>query len=186
MLVVGLGNPGSDYEFTRHNVGFLAVDSLASHFGASWQKNVKLSTNIATTIHYGKKLIFIKPITYMNESGRAASAVKNYYKIDLDNIVVIHDELDLPCGEVRYKLSGGSAGHNGIKSIDQAIGNAYHRIRIGIDKPLHKDMVSDFVLSNFINSEKPQINHAITAITNGFKFFINDDIEKFISSLRGA
>ena len=184
MLVVGLGNPGSDYEFTRHNAGFLAVDSLASHFDASWQQNTKLSANIATSIHDGKKLIFIKPTTYMNESGRAVASVKNYYKIQLQDIVVLHDELDLKSGEIKCKLGGGSAGHNGIKSIDQAVGNLYHRIRIGIDKPPHKDMVSDFVLSYFTNSEKLQINNAIATITDNFKFFLDGDVEGFVSSLR--
>jgi PTH1 family peptidyl-tRNA hydrolase len=179
MLVVGLGNPGSEYESTRHNAGFLAVDSLASHFDASWQKNSKLSGNIATSICNGKKLIFLKPTTYMNESGRAVALVKNYYKLDLGYIVVIHDELDLECGDVRYKLGGGSAGHNGIKSIDQSIGNLYHRIRIGIGKPHHKDMVSDFVLSNFINSEKLSINNTMDTITNNFKLFLEGDIEGF-------
>lgn len=186
MLVVGLGNPGSEYESTRHNAGFLALDSLALHFDASWQKNSKLSGNIATSIHNGTKLIFLKPTTYMNESGRAVALVKNYYKLDVGDIVVIHDELDLECGDVRYKIGGGSAGHNGIKSIDQSIGNLYHRIRIGIGKPLHKDMVSAFVLSSFINSEKQLINKAISSITNNFKYLIDGDIEEFNSSLRGA
>ncbi len=185
MLVVGLGNPGSEYESTRHNAGFLAVDSLASRFDASWQKNSKLSCDIATSIHKGKKLIFLKPTTYMNESGRAVVQVKNYYKLGLDDIVVIHDELDLESGDVRYKIGGGSAGHNGIKSIDQAVGNLYHRIRIGIGKPPHKDMVSNFVLSNFINSEKLLINNAICNITDNFELFLDGDIKGFISSLRG-
>jgi PTH1 family peptidyl-tRNA hydrolase len=185
MLVVGLGNPGSEYESTRHNTGFVAVDYLASHFNASWQKNSKLSGNIATSIQDGKKLIFLKPTTYMNESGRAVTLVKNYFKLTLDAIVVIHDELDLECGDVRYKIGGGSAGHNGIKSIDQSIGNLYHRIRVGIGKPPHKDMVSDFVLSNFTNSEKALVKNTMEYITNNFKLFLEGNIEEFTSSLRG-
>jgi peptidyl-tRNA hydrolase, PTH1 family len=186
MLIVGLGNPGSEYEFTRHNIGFWAVDSLASFFGASWQNNSKLSSHIATTIFDGKKLILIKPTTYMNESGRAVAAVKNYYKVDINDVVVIHDELDLKIGEVRYKIGGGSAGHNGIRSIDQAIGNLYHRVRIGIDKPLHKDMVSGFVLSNFTNNEKKSVTESVTRIADNFKLFIHGDIEGFASSIREA
>ena len=186
MLIVGLGNPGSEYESTRHNAGFLAVDSLASYFDASWQKNSKLSSFIATSIYKGKKLIFLKPTTYMNESGRAVQAVKSYYKTDISDIVVLHDELDLDCGDGRYKLGGGSAGHNGIKSIDQEIGNLYHRIRIGIGKPPHKDMVSDFVLSDFANSEKTIINNVIAVVTDNFKLFLDKDVDGFVSSLRGV
>ncbi|MGV2432988.1 MAG UNVERIFIED_CONTAM: aminoacyl-tRNA hydrolase [Rickettsiaceae bacterium] len=146
MLIVGLGNPGSEYKATRHNAGFLAIDSIADYLSCNWQHSSKFSGDIATTIHDGKKIILFKPGNYMNLSGLPVSQVKSYYKIDNSNIFVMHDELDLEAGDLRYKFAGGSAGHNGIKSLDASIGNNYHRIRIGIGKPFDKDQVSDFVL----------------------------------------
>ncbi len=179
MLVIGLGNPGTQYELTRHNIGFRAVCALAEKYGFSWQQHSKLCGYLASGIHQGNKLILLKPTTYMNNSGMAVAQVKNYYKIELEDIVVLHDELDLESGLIKHKIGGGSAGHNGIKSIDQAIGNSYHRIRIGIDKPLDRDQVSDYVLSNFTNSEKKILDEAIIRIADNFDVFLDGDLEKF-------
>ena len=183
MLIVGLGNPGSEYKNTRHNVGFMAIDAIASKEGFSWQHNSKMMGDIAAGFIGLKKVILLKPSTFMNLSGGSASLVKNYYKFDLSEILVIHDELDIPSGEIRYKIGGGSGGHNGIKSLDSTIGNMYARIRIGIDKPMDKDMVSDYVLSNFTNSERKVIDEKIDLIASNIGMLVNGDTEWFKGKL---
>jgi PTH1 family peptidyl-tRNA hydrolase len=170
-LVIGLGNIGQAYEKTRHNIGFRAVDFVA--------KNSSNIQNISKSSFHGelfklKSVLYLKPSTYMNLSGKSVQAVVNFYKIDMDNIVVIQDDLDLAFGAVRFKLAGGDGGHNGIKSIDAMMGKNYLRCRIGIGKPIHKSAVSDFVLSNFSIEEEakiePLLGHivkSIDAITSG-------------------
>ena len=132
ILIVGLGNPGNEYMNTRHNVGFMAVDALAG--GDAVWKSEKNALTTRGEID-GRAVIFAKPQTYMNDSGRAVLALMTFYKIPLENLVVIHDDMDLPNGNMRQKIGGGSAGHNGIKSIDAAVGREYRRIRIGIGHP---------------------------------------------------
>ena len=183
MLIVGLGNPGSEYEKTRHNIGFNIVDLLAIKFGFSWQDSSKFCGKLATGIFEGKKIIFLKPNTYMNNSGRSVALVAHYYKIDLQNLLVIHDELDLECGIIRYKIGGGHAGHNGLRSIDQTIGNLYNRIRVGIGKPIHKEQVSEYVLSNFTKNEKEMIDTTSSIITENINILLGGDIEKFKTNI---
>lgn len=164
ILVVGLGNPGVQYINTRHNVGFMAVTHLAGE-GATWQtqKNAKIaSVNID-----GRRVIFAMPQTYMNLSGNAVGPLMQFYKIPLENLIVIHDDLDLQVGTRREKIGGGSAGHNGIKSIDAAVGNNYRRIRIGIGHPrdLRLPMSpADWVLGKFTDAELTQIKAAIDGV----------------------
>jgi PTH1 family peptidyl-tRNA hydrolase len=164
ILIVGLGNPGDEYSGTRHNAGFMAVDRLAGD-GASWkkEKNALLS---ATTV-CGRKIIFAKPQTYMNNSGAAVQAIMAFYKIPLENLAVIHDDMDLRVGDVREKVGGGSAGHNGIKSIDNAVGRDYLRIRIGVGHP--RDFGSrispaDWVLGKFSLDDMKKISAAIDTV----------------------
>ncbi len=167
VLVVGLGNPGPEYAVTRHNVGFIAVDTLAGA-DATW----KLEKNALTTRMDvdGYKIIFAKPQTFMNSSGLAVQALMAFYKIPLENLVVIHDDMDLPNGKLREKIGGGSAGHNGIKSIDAAVGNEYKRIRIGIGHPRDFDNPmdpSDWVLGKFNDAQLIDIKKAIDEIKVG-------------------
>ena len=129
---VGLGNPGGEYERTRHNVGFMAVKHLAG-VDAKWRGELFART-FATNVD-GRRVIFARPQTYMNDSGRAVRAIMDFYKIPIENLFVIHDDMDLKLGDMRTKVGGGSAGHNGIKSIDANVGREYTRIRIGIDHP---------------------------------------------------
>ncbi|SFV69124.1 Peptidyl-tRNA hydrolase [hydrothermal vent metagenome] len=143
MLIVGLGNPGSDYEQTRHNIGFMLIDELTKRFNAN---NVTSSSFLGET-YKAKNHFLLKPQTFMNLSGDSVIKVKNFYK--LDNVVVIHDDLDLPFGSLRFKLGGGHGGHNGLKSIDANIGKEYIRIRMGIGKPEHKGEVASYVLGKF-------------------------------------
>lgn len=164
VLVVGLGNPGPEYVRTRHNVGFMALAHLAGA-DATW-KNEK-NARTATVNIDGHRVIFAMPQTYMNLSGNAVLPLMTFYKIPLENLIVIHDDLDLPVGGVREKVGGGSAGHNGIKSIDAAVGNNYRRIRIGIGHPRDLKLQispADWVLGRFTDEQLSEINHAIDGI----------------------
>lgn len=148
-LVVGLGNPGAQYVNTRHNVGFMAVDVLAGE-KVSWKREKNALTARAEID--GKRIIFAKPQTFMNNSGVAVAGLMTFYKIPLENIVVIHDDMDIPVGDCREKIGGGSAGHNGIRSIDAHVGREYRRIRIGIGHPRDFDLPmdpADWVLGKF-------------------------------------
>lgn len=163
-LIVGLGNPTPEYSHTRHNVGFMAIDKIVES-GAKWQN---AHNAIYTCVNRGgKKYIFAKPQTFMNDSGRAVAALMTYYKIPLENITIIHDDMDLPIGKIRVKTGGGSAGHNGIRSIDAAVGNEYQRIRVGIGHPRDFNSPiapSDWVLGKFPPEQQHKIDTAIEQI----------------------
>jgi PTH1 family peptidyl-tRNA hydrolase len=162
-LIVGLGNPGSEYKSTRHNAGFLAVDQIISEHKLEQLSN-KFNAELYKGIINNQKVIALKPLTYMNNSGISVSEFTKFYKIPLTNIIVIHDELDLPTGVVKDKIGGGSAGHNGIKSLDQYIGKEYTRIRIGIDHPSKQGLqiqVSDYVLAKPSKEETLKLDEAI-------------------------
>lgn len=155
MLIVGLGNPGSTYAQTRHNIGFMVIDELVRRTSA---------TSISKASFEGELFKFkehylLKPMTFMNLSGRSVLAVKNFYKID--EVLVIHDDLDLPFGALRFKRGGGHGGHNGLKSIDAAISKEYIRVRMGISKPQHKGEVANYVLSAFSEVEKEHLDNWI-------------------------
>lgn len=161
VLIVGLGNPGGEYKNTRHNVGFMAVDYLAGN-DANW-KNEKNALVFRTDIN-GHKVIFVKPQTYMNNSGVAVGALMAFYKVPLENIIVIHDDMDIDVGTFREKIGGGSAGHNGIKSIDAHIGREYRRIRIGVGHPRDFGLPiepADWVLGKFTDAQLNTINSVI-------------------------
>lgn len=158
-LIVGLGNPGEKYAKTRHNAGFIALDAYAEKEKlGGWTMKDKFKSEIIEFSHRRKKVLLAKPQTYMNHSGRAVEALKNFYKLDNDDITVIHDELDLPFGEVKKNTGGGSAGNNGIGSIIDLIGDDFHRVRIGIRTNLaDKKDSSDFVLSKLSDDEIQKI-----------------------------
>lgn len=164
LLIVGLGNPGTQYEDTRHNIGFKVIDKLVSDFGA----NEISKSSFKGELFKAPNLLFLKPTTYMNLSGESVQAVKNFYKIELEDIIVIHDDIDLPFSALRFKNGGGHGGHNGLRSIDAMIGKEYTRVRMGVDKPLYKSQVADYVLHAFSEEEnavlKPWIEHTATAI----------------------
>ncbi len=164
VLIVGLGNPGDEYRSTRHNVGFMVIDALAPA-DAKWKKEKNaLTTRIEID---GFKVIFVKPQTYMNNSGEAVQALMTFYRVPLENIVVIHDDMDLKVGDIREKIGGGSAGHNGIKSIDAHVGKDYRRIRIGIGHPRDYNSLtdpSDWVLGKFDSEQLKEIKSVIQSI----------------------
>ena len=161
-LFVGLGNPGSQYEDTRHNIGFKVIDRLDDDLGAR---------NISKSAFYGElyrtaSTLFLKPTTYMNLSGKSVLPVKQFFKIDLENIIVVHDDIDLPFGAVRFKRGGGHGGHNGLKSIDAAIGKEYLRVRIGVGKPERKSQVADYVLHDFACEETEKLPALLEHVCN--------------------
>ena len=159
LLIVGLGNYTKEYDLTRHNAGFMTIDSFNLE---DWKtlKNASVSTiNISD-----KKVIFVKPLTFMNDSGVAVQGLMQFYKIDISDLIVIHDDLDIKLGEFREKIGGSSAGHNGIKSIDKLVGNNYKRIRIGISHPKDINLqisVLDWVLGKFTKDELEIIDNVI-------------------------
>jgi len=153
-LIVGLGNIGKEYEKTRHNIGFIAIDEILKNQNHSIINKSSFKGELFKSGDY----LFLKPSTYMNLSGESVSAVKNFYKIDNDDIIVIHDDLDLKLGALKFKKGGGHGGHNGLKSIDSHIGNDYHRIRIGIGRPDDKSEVVNFVLGKFNKEELEKLS----------------------------
>jgi len=163
-LIVGLGNPGAKYEYTRHNIGFLTLDRLV---GLTEAHPLSSSSFHGSLFKSTSRILFLKPDTFMNRSGVAVQAVKQFYKIDLDHIIVIHDDLDLPFGAVRFKQGGGHGWHNGLKSIDAMVGKEYIRVRMGIGKPVYKSQVVDYVIGRFTPEEMkqlpPWIDHAARA-----------------------
>jgi PTH1 family peptidyl-tRNA hydrolase len=156
-LVAGLGNPGSDYDRTRHNLGFLTVDELAARLDAGRFKKSKHSALVADARDGETRLVLAKPQTYMNLSGRSIASLMNFFKVELENVIVVHDELDLPFGIVRVKLGGGTAGHNGLRSIVAAIGSDFVRVRIGIGRPMGRKDPVDYVLEPFGKSEALEV-----------------------------
>ena len=164
VLIVGLGNPGAEYVKTRHNVGFMAVDALAGDV-VTWKSEKNALT--ARMDFDGRRVILAKPQTYMNNSGVAVLALMTFYKVPLENLIVIHDDMDIAVGNLREKVGGGSAGHNGIKSIDANVGRDYRRIRIGINHPRDFDLkidAADWVLGRFTDEELKKINIVISEI----------------------
>jgi PTH1 family peptidyl-tRNA hydrolase len=152
LLFVGLGNPGQRYAGNRHNIGFMAVEAIArSHNIAPWRRRFQ-GVAVEGLIGADKTLLLL-PGTYMNESGRAVSEAVTFYKLSVSDIVVFHDELELPPGKVRVKTGGGNAGHNGLRSISAHVGNEYRRVRIGIGHPGDKKLVENYVLQDFAKDE---------------------------------
>lgn len=153
-LVVGLGNPGAEYAATRHNIGFMAVDAWHMQWRCdSWQK--KFHGLIANGTVAGEKILLLKPTTFMNLSGQAVGAAAAFYKIPSADIIVFHDEIELLAGKVRIKRGGGHAGHNGLKSIDAALGVEYWRVRLGVGRPPEgRDAVHDYVLHPFAKADR--------------------------------
>lgn len=154
-LFVGLGNPGTQYAKNRHNVGFMVLDSIQEQSaGAYTDYRAKFQGHISEGNVGNQKVVLLKPQTYMNNSGQSVGQVVKFYKIDIDKIVVFHDELDIELGLVRVKHGGGNAGHNGLKSIQAHLGSAdFYRVRIGIGRPQHQGQVSNYVLSDFSKEE---------------------------------
>lgn len=167
LLWVGLGNPGDKYAGNRHNIGFMAIDAVGDDHGFSAEKSkFKGLVREGIVMADGRpvKVLLLKPMTFMNESGRSVQQAMQFYKIPLDKVTVFHDELDLAPGKFRMKTGGGIAGHNGLRSIRQHVGENFHRARLGIGHPGQKNKVHSYVLSDFAKSEQPWVTDMMGAL----------------------
>lgn len=182
VVFIGLGNPGSSYAGNRHNIGFMAVDALAHVLKASDFKQ-KFSGMLAEATHKGEKIFLFKPQTYMNRSGIPTSELTRFYKIPPADVIVLHDELDLPFAKLRIKQGGGNGGHNGLKSLDEHIGQVYWRVRLGIGHPGNKDMVSSYVLSDFSAEEVPALRKFIADIATQAPKLIDKDMSAVMNDV---
>lgn len=161
-MMVGLGNPGSEYEQTRHNAGFWFIDELAWQYKATLKEEKKFFGSVARISISGSDLWLLKPSTFMNRSGQAVAALAQFYKIKPEEILVVHDELDIPCGRIKFKLGGGNGGHNGLKDIQARLGTPdFYRLRLGIDHPGNRNLVVGYVLNKPSPEHRQQIDEAI-------------------------
>ncbi len=185
LLIVGLGNPGAQYAQNRHNVGFMAVDAIHRRHGfPPWRRRFQAELSEATLS--GEKVLLLKPQTYMNESGRAVQAAAAFYKLPVADIVVIHDEVDLPPGKTRLKTGGGAAGHNGLRSIDAALGDGYRRVRIGVGHPGVKEAVPHYVLHDFAKADQDWLKPLIEAIADNAPLLAEGKDPTFANRLHAA
>ena len=182
LLLVGLGNPSPDNEHNRHNVGFKVIDAINQEFNLSKQKP-KFKGLLTTGKIGDKKVYAIKPLTFMNNSGICIRELIEYFKIDAEDVIVFHDDLDIDFSKIKAKFGGSSAGHNGIESIDKFIGKEYSRVRVGIGKPEKKIEVSDFVLTNFTDEEKLELDKVIKNIIDSISILIDKKLDLFSSTV---
>ncbi len=181
-LVVGLGNPGPDYTSTRHNIGQMVVNSLAKRHSAKWSPHKTHTEAAAFKLGVGAdaaSVILAKSFGYMNESGGPMKALANFFKVDPDHIIAIHDELDIPFAAIRAKFGGGDNGHNGLKSLTSAFDSAdYYRVRMGIGRPIGRQDPADFVLKQFASAEKKELELFIARGAEALESLISDGLEK--------
>jgi len=182
LLFVGLGNPTPDSENNRHNVGFKIIDVINKKFTLSKQKP-KFKGLLTTGNIEGKKVYAIKPLTFMNNSGICIRELIEYFKIDAEDVIVFHDDLDIEFGKVKAKFGGSSAGHNGIESIDKFIGKDYSRVRVGVGKPEGAIEIADYVLQDFDEDEVIQLEKISKNITDYIENLINKELDLFSSNV---
>lgn len=182
ILLVGLGNPGREYALTRHNVGYMAVDEIVRrHSFDGFQK--KFKGLVSSGQIQNEKVLVLKPETFMNLSGESVGAAMAFYKIKPADVIVFHDDMDLPLCKVKVKQGGGSGGHNGLKSIDGHIGPAYRRVRIGIDKPAMKEQVVSWVLSNFPADAQEHLSETLDKIADHVGLLLAGNEQTFMNRL---
>ncbi len=181
-MIVGLGNPGPKYERNRHNIGFILLDAIVNETGA-WRD--KFNAREMRLKKFGTDIILLKPQTYMNKSGISVQAVASFYKIGVEDMLVIHDELDLAPGQIKYKKGGGHAGHNGLRSIAASLSPDFDRLRVGIGHPGDKARVADYVLNDFSKSDNDWIAKYQDNIEGAIEHWINKNPSQFVEKLRG-
>ena len=182
ILLVGLGNPTPNSQDNRHNIGFKIIDAINKKFSLSKQKP-KFKGLLTTGNISNKKIYAIKPLTFMNNSGICIRELIEYFRIGVEDVIVFHDDLDIDFGKIKAKLGGSSAGHNGIASIDKFIGKEYSRVRVGIGKPETKISVSDYVLNNFNDEEKIELEKITTNIIDSMPILIDKKLDLFSSTV---
>ena len=185
LLVVGLGNPGGEYEMSRHNIGFMAVDAIAGRHSLG-PFRTKFHGQIAQGRVSSQKVALLKPMTYMNESGRSVAAAAGFFGIPAEDVVVFHDEIDLAAGKIRVKLGGGHAGHNGLRDIHAHLGSDYRRVRLGVGHPGHKDLVTGHVLNRFAKADRDWVQSLLGAIADEFPLLVEGDSSSFMSRVAQA
>ncbi len=184
-LIAGLGNPGSEHQANRHNVGFMAADEIARRHNLPAWRN-KFSALVTDGTVDGERIVLIKPQTYMNRSGDSLAAAVNFYKLAAEDVTVIYDELDLAPGKLRVKTGGGNGGHNGLRSIDAAIGTQYQRVRVGIGHPGHKDLVTRHVLGDFAKADAEWLEPLLDAIADNAVLLAKKDGANFMNRIAVA
>ncbi len=182
--IVGLGNPGGRYAGTRHNAGYWLVDALSRRYQGSFRTESKFFAEVCKITVVGKDCWLLKPTTFMNRSGMSVSALAHFYKIHIENLLLVHDELDLDPGVVRLKQGGGHGGHNGLRDTAAAMNSKdFYRLRLGIGHPGHRDQVTDYVLSRPTRDEQQQIEKAIDAAADQIKGLLNGDYQQVMNEL---
>ncbi|GAA4787584.1 MULTISPECIES: aminoacyl-tRNA hydrolase [Streptomyces] len=182
-LVVGLGNPGPGYAGNRHNVGFMVADLLAERIGGSFKRAQKaqaqvLEGRIGPAGPASRRVVLVKPMSYMNLSGGPVTALRDFYKVPTGRVLAVHDELDIDYGTLRLKLGGGDNGHNGLKSMTKAMGPDYHRVRFGIGRPPGRMQVADFVLKDFSSAERKELDYFVDRAADAVECLVLDGLER--------
>ncbi|MEU3840904.1 aminoacyl-tRNA hydrolase [Streptomyces sp. NPDC028635] len=182
-LIVGLGNPGPEYAMNRHNVGFMVADLLAERIGGKFKRAGKAQAQVVEgrlgpAGPANRRVILVKPMSYMNLSGGPVNALKDFYKVPVANVVAVHDELDIDYGTLRVKLGGGDNGHNGLKSITKAMGREYHRVRCGIGRPPGRMQVADFVLKDFSSAERKELDWFVDRAADAVECLVTEGLER--------
>jgi PTH1 family peptidyl-tRNA hydrolase len=186
-LIVGLGNPGAEYSHTRHNAGFMLVERLASRWQADWTNERKFGARIARSGQNGKRVLLCEPQTFMNLSGEAVGALKQFYQLPLKQILAVVDDADLPLGEIRLRASGSSGGHHGLESIEQHLGSrGFARLRIGIGRQDGAREITGFVLGKFDRAETVTMEKVLTRASGQITCWLDEGIEKAMSLFNGV
>ncbi len=177
-LIVGLGNPGKQYESTRHNAGYWFIDQLCGKYSAGWQRKDKFFGYIANASIGGQAVYLLKPDTFMNLSGKSVQSLASFYRININEILVGHDELDIGCGEIRLKSGGGHGGHNGLRDIIRCLGQQnFYRLRIGIDHPGHASQVTHYVLNHPSSQDRELIDMALDRAVDQINKIVTGEFE---------
>lgn len=182
-LIAGLGNPGPEYAMNRHNVGFMVADLLAERMGGRFKRHGKAQAQvvegrIGPPGPASRRVVLVKPMSYMNLSGGPVNALRDFYKVPVAHVVAVHDELDIDYGVLRLKLGGGDNGHNGLKSLTKAMGAEYHRVRCGIGRPPGRMPVADFVLKNFSSVERKELDWFVDRAADAVECLVSEGLER--------
>jgi PTH1 family peptidyl-tRNA hydrolase len=185
-IIAGLGNPGPEHRFTRHNAGFWFVDALAHALGAQFRSHARYHGEVCRVPLDGREVVLLKPQTYMNRSGRSVRALLDYLKVPAGELLVVHDELDLPAGTARLKLGGGHGGHNGLRDTITHCGPDFWRLRLGIGHPGDKSQVIDYVLQRATPADEQSLLQSIDSALQALPVFVRDGAEKAMHALHSA